>query len=165
MSNEQINENGLPVARSRRRKPARIARPRKPAKAALFYQSVAERLGAAPGVSQAGIATHLPLQWIGTGEDLEVAGAWLAASSAQGVRNAAVFIDRDPLGSCRRRQVEVNGADDSAGGQVLVNGGSVTNFFKFRFGSESNSRQKVIGSNLRASACERSTGPASSEST
>lgn len=45
-----------------------------PQKAALFYQAVAQRLQAAPGVAQAGIATQLPLQWIGNGEALQVAG-------------------------------------------------------------------------------------------
>jgi putative ABC transport system permease protein len=45
-----------------------------PEKAALFYQAVAERLQAAPGVAQVGLATHLPLEWIGNGEAVQVAG-------------------------------------------------------------------------------------------
>jgi len=45
-----------------------------PQKAALFYQAIAERLQAAPGVAQAGITTNLPLQWIGNGEAVQVAG-------------------------------------------------------------------------------------------
>jgi predicted permease len=45
-----------------------------PLKAALFYQAVAERLRAAPGVAQAGISTFLPLEWISNGEGMEVAG-------------------------------------------------------------------------------------------
>ena len=46
-----------------------------PAKAALFYQAIAERLRAAPGVALAGLSTHLPLQWIGNGEGLKPPGA------------------------------------------------------------------------------------------
>jgi len=46
-----------------------------PAKAALFYQAVAERLRAAPGVAQVGLSTHLPLQWIGNGEGVKPPGA------------------------------------------------------------------------------------------
>jgi putative ABC transport system permease protein len=46
-----------------------------PAKAALFYEAVAERLRAAPGVAQASFSTHLPLQWIGNGEGLKPPGA------------------------------------------------------------------------------------------
>ena len=45
-----------------------------PQRAALFYESAAERLAAAPGVAQAAITTHLPLQSIGSGEGLWVAG-------------------------------------------------------------------------------------------
>jgi len=45
-----------------------------PEKAALFYQAVAERTQAAPGVAQVGLATHLPLQWIGNGEAVQVPG-------------------------------------------------------------------------------------------
>jgi putative ABC transport system permease protein len=45
-----------------------------PEKAALFYQAIAQRLRAVPGVSQVGISTHLPLQWIGNGEAIELAG-------------------------------------------------------------------------------------------
>ena len=39
-----------------------------------FYQAAAERLQAALGVAQAGISTALPLQWIGNGEAMKVAG-------------------------------------------------------------------------------------------
>jgi len=46
-----------------------------PQKAALFYQSLAERLRAVPGITQAGLATHLPLRWISNGESLRVPGA------------------------------------------------------------------------------------------
>jgi putative ABC transport system permease protein len=42
--------------------------------AALFYQAIAQRLQAAPGVAQAGIATQLPLQWIENGEAMQIAG-------------------------------------------------------------------------------------------
>lgn len=42
--------------------------------AALFYQAAAERLRAAPGVAQVGIATALPLEWIGNGEAMKIAG-------------------------------------------------------------------------------------------
>jgi putative ABC transport system permease protein len=45
-----------------------------PEKAALFYQAVAQRLRAVPGVSQVAISTNLPLQWIGNGEAIELAG-------------------------------------------------------------------------------------------
>ena len=45
-----------------------------PQKAALFYRSVAERLEAAPGISQVGLATVLPLQWISNGEGIFVPG-------------------------------------------------------------------------------------------
>ena len=47
---------------------------RTPQQAALFYQAAAERLQAAPGVAQVGISTALPLQWIGNGEAMKVAG-------------------------------------------------------------------------------------------
>ena len=39
-----------------------------PRKAAYFYDAVAERIRAAPGVANMGIATQLPLRWIGNGE-------------------------------------------------------------------------------------------------
>ncbi len=45
-----------------------------PEKAALFYRAAGERIQAAPGVAQVGLATHLPLQWIGNGEAVQVAG-------------------------------------------------------------------------------------------
>jgi putative ABC transport system permease protein len=45
-----------------------------PQRAALFYESVAERLNATPGIAQAAATTHLPLEWIGSGEGLWVAG-------------------------------------------------------------------------------------------
>lgn len=47
---------------------------RTPQQAALFYRAVAERLQAAPGVEQTGIATALPLQWISNGEGMNVPG-------------------------------------------------------------------------------------------
>jgi putative ABC transport system permease protein len=47
---------------------------RTPRQAALFYRAVAERLQAAPGVERVGIATALPLQWIGNGEAMQVPG-------------------------------------------------------------------------------------------
>ncbi|MEX2264825.1 MAG: ABC transporter permease [Bryobacteraceae bacterium] len=47
---------------------------RAPERAVHFYESVAERLQAAPGVAQAGFSTHLPLRWIGNGEGLQVVG-------------------------------------------------------------------------------------------
>ena len=40
----------------------------------LFYQAAAERLHAAPGVERVGVATALPLQWIGNGEAMKVPG-------------------------------------------------------------------------------------------
>ncbi|MGH8639271.1 MAG: FtsX-like permease family protein, partial [Burkholderiales bacterium] len=46
-----------------------------PERAALFYESVAQRLEAAPGVAQAALTTHLPLRWIGNGEGLKAAGS------------------------------------------------------------------------------------------
>jgi len=45
-----------------------------PEKAALFYQAVAQRIQAAAGVAQVGLATQLPLQWIRNGEGVQVAG-------------------------------------------------------------------------------------------
>lgn len=45
-----------------------------PQHAAVFYRAVAERLGSAPGVERVGLATHLPLNWIGNGEGIEIAG-------------------------------------------------------------------------------------------
>jgi len=45
-----------------------------PESASLFYESVAERLGAVRGVTQAALSTHVPLRWIGNGEGLQVAG-------------------------------------------------------------------------------------------
>jgi putative ABC transport system permease protein len=45
-----------------------------PERAAFFYESVAERLKAAPGVAQAALSTHLPLRWIPNGEAIKVAG-------------------------------------------------------------------------------------------
>jgi predicted permease len=45
-----------------------------PQTAALFYQVIADRLRSAPGVEQAGLTTQLPLQWIGNGEAIQIAG-------------------------------------------------------------------------------------------
>ena len=45
-----------------------------PQKAALFYQAVADRLKAVPGIEAAGISTCLPLEWITNGEAVQVAG-------------------------------------------------------------------------------------------
>jgi predicted permease len=47
---------------------------RTPQRAAFFYESVAERLKAVPGITQAAATTHLPLEWIGSGEGLWVTG-------------------------------------------------------------------------------------------
>lgn len=43
-------------------------------RAAAFYQGVAERVKAIPGVLEFGLSTHLPLRWIGNGEAVEIAG-------------------------------------------------------------------------------------------
>jgi predicted permease len=45
-----------------------------PENAAVFYRALAQRLEAAPGVTQVGLSTHLPLQWIGNGEAILVPG-------------------------------------------------------------------------------------------
>jgi len=45
-----------------------------PQKAAAFYDALAQKLKLAPGVSQAGLATQLPMQWITNGEGL--LGPW-----------------------------------------------------------------------------------------
>jgi putative ABC transport system permease protein len=45
-----------------------------PQQAALFYRATAQRLEATPGVSQVGLATVLPLQWISNGEGMFVPG-------------------------------------------------------------------------------------------
>ena len=45
-----------------------------PESAALFYEAVARRLEAAPGVEQAALASHLPLRWISNGEGLQISG-------------------------------------------------------------------------------------------
>jgi predicted permease len=45
-----------------------------PQKAAAFYEALAQRLQSSPGVSQGGLATQLPLQWITNGEGLMVPG-------------------------------------------------------------------------------------------
>jgi putative ABC transport system permease protein len=44
------------------------------AAAAQFYERVVERLRAVPGVTHAGLATYLPLQWISNGEGVRVPG-------------------------------------------------------------------------------------------
>ena len=44
-------------------------------KAAQFYQSVAQRIKAAPGVAQVAATSHLPLRWIGNGEGLTTGGS------------------------------------------------------------------------------------------
>jgi len=46
-----------------------------PARAALFYEQLAGRLSAAPGIAHAGLTTHLPLLWIGNGEGVRIAGS------------------------------------------------------------------------------------------
>ncbi len=46
-----------------------------PQKAALFYEMLAERLRAVPGVAKVGISTFLPLHWISNGEGIFVSGA------------------------------------------------------------------------------------------
>ena len=43
-------------------------------KAALFYQTLSERLRSTPGVAQVGLSTFLPLQWISNGEGIFVPG-------------------------------------------------------------------------------------------
>jgi putative ABC transport system permease protein len=45
-----------------------------PQKAAVFYRAMAQRLEAVPGVSQVGLATHLPLRWISNGEGIIISG-------------------------------------------------------------------------------------------
>jgi len=45
-----------------------------PQKAALFYREAAQRLQAAPGVSEVGFSTVLPLRWISNGEGMFVPG-------------------------------------------------------------------------------------------
>lgn len=45
-----------------------------PQRAALLYESLAQRVKAAPGVSEVALATHLPLRWIGNGEGMMVPG-------------------------------------------------------------------------------------------
>lgn len=42
--------------------------------AALFYESLAERLRGVSGVENVGLSTHLPLRWIGNGEGILVPG-------------------------------------------------------------------------------------------
>ncbi|HTT66385.1 MAG TPA: ABC transporter permease [Bryobacteraceae bacterium] len=46
-----------------------------PQRAALFYQALVERLHSVPGIVQAAVSTHLPLQWISNGEGLKTPGA------------------------------------------------------------------------------------------
>jgi putative ABC transport system permease protein len=41
---------------------------------ARFYASLMDRVEAAPGIARAGLATHLPLHWIGNGEGLFLPG-------------------------------------------------------------------------------------------
>ncbi|MBL0160224.1 MAG: ABC transporter permease [Bryobacterales bacterium] len=43
-------------------------------RAAAFYQGLAERVKAIPGVLESGLSTHLPLRWISNGEAVEIAG-------------------------------------------------------------------------------------------
>jgi predicted permease len=45
-----------------------------PDSAALRYDSLVERIGAAPGVEAVALTTHLPLRWIGNGEAIQVRG-------------------------------------------------------------------------------------------
>ena len=45
-----------------------------PQQAALFYQTAASRVQAAPGVAQVGMTTTLPLRWISNGEAMMVPG-------------------------------------------------------------------------------------------
>jgi putative ABC transport system permease protein len=45
-----------------------------PEAAAMFFESLRDRVKAVPGVSQAALSTHLPLRWIGNGEAIELAG-------------------------------------------------------------------------------------------
>ncbi len=45
-----------------------------PERAALFYDALSEKLASTPGIEQAGLTAHLPLQWIGAGEGLTIPG-------------------------------------------------------------------------------------------
>ena len=45
-----------------------------PPQATLFYQALAQRLKATPGIAQVGITNYLPLQWISNGEAIQLAG-------------------------------------------------------------------------------------------
>ncbi|MPY87757.1 MAG: FtsX-like permease family protein [Luteitalea sp.] len=45
-----------------------------PESAALFYEAVTERLESVPGVAQAALSTHLPLQWINHGMGMQIPG-------------------------------------------------------------------------------------------
>lgn len=45
-----------------------------PQRAAGFYESIAERLDAVPGVARVALSTHLPLEWINNGERLFIDG-------------------------------------------------------------------------------------------
>ncbi|HEX6209712.1 MAG TPA: ABC transporter permease, partial [Methylomirabilota bacterium] len=45
-----------------------------PERTAGFYEALIAEVEGAPGVARAGLATHLPLQWIGNGEGLFVPG-------------------------------------------------------------------------------------------
>jgi predicted permease len=46
--------------------------------AALFYDSLADKLQAVPGVAKAGLTSHMPLRWIGNGEGFRVGGGGAA---------------------------------------------------------------------------------------
>lgn len=46
-----------------------------PERAVLFYDALVDRLESTPGVVRAGLATALPLRWIGNGEGLRLDGA------------------------------------------------------------------------------------------
>ena len=43
-------------------------------RAALFYDALSRRIAATPGVVQAGLSSHLPLEWIGNGEGIVLPG-------------------------------------------------------------------------------------------
>mgnify|MGYP003803763273 CR=1 FL=1 len=45
-----------------------------PARAAMLYESTAERAKSVPGVMQSTLSSHLPLRWIGNGEAMAVTG-------------------------------------------------------------------------------------------
>ncbi|HYP14178.1 MAG TPA: ABC transporter permease [Bryobacteraceae bacterium] len=45
-----------------------------PERAAQFYEALSARLRQTPGITNAGLASHMPLVWIGNGEGIQVSG-------------------------------------------------------------------------------------------